>query len=105
MKFVVFACLAAVALAAPQPQTPNELNAVPILRNDREDDGAGRFSYAYETGNGIVANAEGTPGVEGQSNIEGTYRFPLGNGQFLEVTYVADERGYRPSTRFVASRK
>ncbi|XP_064084338.1 cuticle protein AMP4-like [Macrobrachium nipponense] len=105
MKFVVLACLAAVALAAPQQPSPAELRAVPIVREDRTDDGDGRFSYSFETGNGIAVSAEGTPGVEGQSNIAGTYRFPLGNNQFLEVTYVADENGYKPSTKFVASRK
>merc|ERR1712002_589143 len=103
MKFVIIACLAAVAIAA--PQVDNEARSAPILRDDRTDDGPGPFTYEFETGNGIEVAAAGTPGVEGQSNIQGTYRFPLGNGQFLEVTYVADENGYRPSTRFVASRK
>ncbi|XP_066941987.1 cuticle protein AMP4-like [Macrobrachium rosenbergii] len=103
MKFVVLACLAAVALAAPQDS--GDLRSVPIVRSDHTDGGDGSFAYSFETGNGIAVSAEGTPGSEGQSNIAGTYKFPLGNGQFLEVTYVADENGYRPATKFVASRK
>ncbi|XP_042888864.1 cuticle protein AMP4-like [Penaeus japonicus] len=96
MKLILIACLFAVALARPQ-----DLNDVPILRDDRLNEGNGNFNYDFETGNGIVVSAVGTPGVEGQSNIQGTYTYPVGDGTVVEVTYIADETGFRPSVRLV----
>ncbi|XP_050720678.1 cuticle protein AMP4-like [Eriocheir sinensis] len=99
MKLAIFACLLALAVARPQ-----DLGASKTLRSESVNEGNGVFNYGFETDTGIVVDAAGTPGTEGQSNIAGSYKFPLGNGQYLEVTYTADESGYRPSTRFVASK-
>lgn len=68
---VILACLAAVAVAAPQ------LNPVPVIQvltDERVDQGDGNFQYNFETENGIAMNAVGTPGDQGQSNMQGTYR-------------------------------
>lgn len=67
---IVLACLAAVALAAPRPQD----DPVAILRDDRQDDGDGNFKYEFESDDGTFVSAVGTPGAEGQSNIQGSYR-------------------------------
>ncbi|KAK7068309.1 hypothetical protein SK128_013571 [Halocaridina rubra] len=101
MKLIFFTCALAIAIAAPQRLTEEEARAIPVLRDARSDEGDGNFAYEFETGNGIAVVAAGTPGEEGQSNIEGSYRFPLSDGRFLEVSYIADERGYRPSSRYV----
>merc|ERR1711911_81491 len=98
MKLAIFACLLAVALARPQGDAQT-------LRSENLSEGNGVFQYNFETDNGIVVEANGSPNAEGSSDITGSYRFPLGNGQFLEVTYTADQGGYKPSTRFVSQRK
>ncbi|XP_063869896.1 cuticle protein AMP4-like [Scylla paramamosain] len=100
MKLAIFACLLALALA--RPQSPGDAQT---LRSENINEGNGVFQYNFETDNGIVVEASGTPNAEGSSDIAGTYRFPLGSGRFLEVTYSADQRGYRPSTRYVSQRK
>ncbi|XP_066942059.1 cuticle protein AMP4-like [Macrobrachium rosenbergii] len=101
MKIVILTCLISLALGRPQILTPEELNVVETIRDARSDEGDGNFAYEFETANGILVSAAGTPGEEGQSNIEGSYRFPMGDGRVLEVTYTADERGYRPATKIL----
>ncbi|XP_071551770.1 cuticle protein AMP4-like [Panulirus ornatus] len=93
MKLVILACLAAIAVGAPQLQ-----DVVQILRDDRQDDGNGNFNYAFEADNGIAVDASGTPGINGQSNIQGVFRFPLPDGSVAEVRYVADENGFQPQS-------
>ncbi|XP_071551780.1 cuticle protein AM1199-like [Panulirus ornatus] len=104
MKLVILACLAAVAVAAPQ-QYHNydgpDYRHIAILRDEREDRGDGNFRYEFETENGIHVNAVGTPGSKGQSNIQGFYRFPLDDGSIAEVVYVADEGGYRAESPLI----
>ncbi|XP_069167585.1 cuticle protein AM1159-like [Procambarus clarkii] len=95
MQIVILACLAAMAAAAPQPQ---DSPPVAILRDDRQDSGEGNFNYAFEAENGISVEASGSPGSEGQSNIQGVYRFPLDDGTVAEVRYVADDNGFRPES-------
>ncbi|ROT72361.1 hypothetical protein C7M84_009271 [Penaeus vannamei] len=96
--FAVLVCLAAVAAASPQfrnqpRQTFQNERQVAILRDDRQDSGDGNFNYNFETENGISVSASGTPGSEGQSNMQGSYRFTLPDGTIAEVRYVADEFG------------
>ncbi|XP_037798496.1 cuticle protein AM1159-like [Penaeus monodon] len=76
MKLIVFACLAALALA--RPQTP-ESQAETVL-DERSDNGDGNFQYTFETSNGIRANKIGSPGSKGQSNMQGSFSFLLPDG-------------------------
>ena len=69
---MLLACLAAVAVAAPQFNDGRPI--VVVLRDDRQDNGDGNFNYAFEADNGIVEQRSGTPGVQGQSNIQGSFR-------------------------------
>nr|XP_053631859.1 cuticle protein AMP4-like [Cherax quadricarinatus] len=105
MKLVVLACLAAVATAAPQfPQNFNlqEVSRpIAILRDERQDSGDGNFIYEFETENGIAVSARGSPGSQGQSNIQGVYRYPLPDGTIAEVRYFADENGYQPQSDLI----
>ncbi|XP_071552007.1 cuticle protein AM1199-like [Panulirus ornatus] len=104
MQLVILACLAAVAVAAPQHYhyyDRPDYRHIAILRDEREDRGDGNFRYEFETENGIHVNAVGTPGSKGQSNIQGFYRFPLDDGTIAEVSYVADEYGYRPQSPLI----
>ncbi|KAK4304196.1 hypothetical protein Pmani_023830 [Petrolisthes manimaculis] len=103
MQFVLLACLAAVAVAAPQigNQQNYRQDPIAILRDERDDFGDGNFRYEFETENGILTNAVGTPGSQGQSNIQGFFSFPLDDGTIAEVRYVADEYGYRPESPLI----
>ncbi|XP_045102280.1 cuticle protein AM1199-like [Portunus trituberculatus] len=103
MKLIIFACLAALAVAAPQFQEEfrPDYRPIAILRDEREDYGDGNFRYEFETENGILTNAVGTPGSQGQSNIQGFFRFPLDDGSIAEVQYVADELGYQPVSNLI----
>lgn len=75
---ILFACLVAVAAAAPQQfvsefiQPPNR--PIGILRDERQNTGDGNFSYDFETENGIAVNVVGTVGSLGQTNMQGGYR-------------------------------
>merc|ERR1740137_172806 len=95
MIYNVLACLVVCASAAPQ-QYINDAGypVIEILRNDAVMEGP-NFQYGFEGANGIVVSARGYEGSAGQSNIEGTYAFPLPDGTFAEVRYIADEGGFR----------
>ncbi|XP_071551774.1 cuticle protein AM1199-like [Panulirus ornatus] len=119
MKLVILACLASVAVAAPQfddlvapapqveelilpsPRLEEIIPVVKILRDDRQDDGNGNFNYAFEADNGIVVEAAGTPGSLGQVNMQGIFRFLLPDGRTAEVRYIADENGFQPQSDFI----
>ncbi|XP_068226145.1 cuticle protein AM1199-like isoform X3 [Palaemon carinicauda] len=106
MKSVILACLAALAVAAPQFGLPQQqqfvqANQVAILRDDRQDLGNGEFAYTFEADNGISESRRGFLGSLGQSNMEGSFRFPLPDGTFAEVRYVADENGFRAESPLI----
>ncbi|XP_042241696.1 cuticle protein AM1239-like [Homarus americanus] len=90
MKLVLLTCLVALAAAAPHP----DRDAV-IVADERQDDGDGNFYYRYETSNAIEEERQGTPGVEGQSNMQGSYSFTHPDGTVTVVNFIADENGYR----------
>ncbi|XP_064083989.1 cuticle protein AMP4-like [Macrobrachium nipponense] len=95
MKAVFVLCLAALASAAPNPQGDGPV--VAILRDERVDNGDGNFNYAFEADNGISMQVSGTPGSEGQVNMEGVYLLPLADGGFAEIRFIANENGFQPS--------
>ena len=68
----MFACLASVAFCAPQGF--NEIQAQ-VIRDDRvAPDEFGNFNNVLEVDNGIYSEAVGEPGIEGQTNMRGSYR-------------------------------
>ncbi|XP_063598382.1 cuticle protein AMP1B-like [Penaeus indicus] len=100
MHLIFLVCLAGLVAASPMPQSQNrhpEYDAE-ILVDEREDRGDGNFRYRFETSNGIRTEKVGTPGSEGQSNMQGAFSFPFPEGGVAEFTYVADEFGYQPSS-------
>nr|CAI5858386.1 unnamed protein product [Callosobruchus analis] len=70
-----------------------EANDVPILRLDNNNDGE-TYSYALETGNGIVAHEEGDSRGEG-TKAQGGYTYTAPDGQVISIQYTADENGYQ----------
>ncbi|XP_042241695.1 cuticle protein AM1159-like [Homarus americanus] len=95
MKLVLLACLAAVAVAAPQG---DERPVVEIIKDERSDSGDGNFNYAFEADNGISMSVSGTPGAEGQSNMQGVYSFILPDGTIAEIRFIANENGFQPES-------
>merc|ERR1711931_484536 len=95
MKLIVLACLAAVAVAAPQLLEERE---VVVLRDDRLANEDGTFSYALEADNGINTAVEGIIADEGQINMRGSYMMPLADGTFALVTFIANENGFQPQS-------
>lgn len=71
---VILACLAAVAVAAPQFARDIPRPVIQVLRYNSADDGNGNFNYEFETENGIYKNVQGSPGSLGQSNMRGVFR-------------------------------
>ncbi|XP_069167584.1 cuticle protein AM1199-like [Procambarus clarkii] len=100
MKLVIFACLAAVAVAGPQ-RPRQDYRHIGIVSDTREDHGDGRFRYHFITEHGVDVQAAGNPGSAGQSNIQGAFSFPFPEGGTGNVRYVADELGYRPESNLI----
>nr|XP_045621330.1 cuticle protein AM1159-like [Procambarus clarkii] len=87
-------CLVAVAAAAP------DKDATTVL-DKRSDSGDENFHYNFQTSNRIAAQKTGTPGSEGQSNMQGSFRFRLSVGTVGDVRYIADDFGYRPESPLI----
>merc|ERR1712183_706531 len=104
MKFVIIACLVAVAVASPQfgrGSSQPTGRPIAILRDERTDNGDGHFSYSFEAENGIRSDVVGRPGSAGQSNMEGSYSFTLPDGTQAVVRFVADENGFRAESPLI----
>ncbi|XP_053631872.1 cuticle protein AMP1B-like [Cherax quadricarinatus] len=97
MKLALVICLVALATAAPQHQDKD----AQIVLEERSDSADGNFYYQFETSNGISEQRRGTPGSEGQSNMDGAFRFRLLDGTIAEVRYVANEYGYQPESDLI----
>ncbi|XP_063869889.1 uncharacterized protein LOC135105573 [Scylla paramamosain] len=102
MKTVLLLCLAALATSAPQSPQLQGFQEVErptaILEEHHEVRGDGNFNYGYQSENGIVVEVSGEPGEQGQNRVKGMYRFPLPNGTIAEVTYTADEGGFKANS-------
>ncbi|XP_045621367.1 cuticle protein AMP1B [Procambarus clarkii] len=89
MKLILFACLVVLVAARPEQDAETTLD-------ERDDSGDGNFNYKFETSNGIYEERTGSLGADGQSNIEGVFRFTLPDGTVGEIRFIADENGYQP---------
>lgn len=90
---IVFA-LVSLAAAAPAKE------GVPLLENNHVRDDYGQYSYNFLTGNGVARTEQGSlvPNKEGTANVlvqRGGYRYYLPNGELVDMTYIADENGFR----------
>merc|ERR1711911_430475 len=74
--------------------------AHPILRSAQLSDETGKYSYSYETGNGISIKEEGVQKLIGDKPEEvgsvsrGSYSYEL-EGVTYTVSWVADENGFQ----------
>ncbi|XP_042229233.1 cuticle protein AM1159-like [Homarus americanus] len=106
MKFVVLAALVAVAACAKLPGGQEEFvehhqeifpqrPQFAIIRDDRLAPEGAFYNTDVETENGIIFSENGHEGSLGQSNAEGSVSYTSPEGDLIEVTYVADELGFR----------
>ncbi|KAM3962307.1 cuticular protein RR-1 motif 32 [Aphomia sociella] len=108
-SIVAFSALVAVALAAPQfqqayqPQQQYSQNQVIPIINQKTDVGVnGDYEYSYETGNGIAAQERGYLKNAGSKDAEaqvaeGSFSYTSPEGVPIQLTYIADEFGFRPA--------
>ncbi|XP_047739691.1 cuticle protein AMP1B [Hyalella azteca] len=83
------------AVAAPQGE---RIENVPILADTRNGpDGDGNFDFKYETGDGIFHEARGRNDGDGIVRVQGRYSFTSPEGEVVEISYTADERGFLAS--------
>lgn len=89
------ALLVVATTAAPQSST----EPIPILRQENEIHPDGSYQYAFETGNGIIAEEKGSlkniGAEEPALEVQGKFQYPSEDGN-IQLTYVANENGYQP---------
>ncbi|XP_065205367.1 endocuticle structural glycoprotein SgAbd-1-like [Planococcus citri] len=74
-----------------------------IVQEDREVNFDGTFKYSYQTDNGIAVTAEGSlkpPQADSEGPIQviqGSYTLYTPEGVPVQISYIADEQGYRAS--------
>merc|ERR1711911_171878 len=90
-----------VAVAAAQDLKVEYKEPIPILRSAQLSDETGKYSYSYETGNGISIKEEGEQKLIGDkpevgSVSRGSYSYEL-EGVTYTVNWVADENGFQPT--------
>nr|P81579.1 RecName: Full=Cuticle protein AM1274; Short=CPAM1274 [Cancer pagurus] len=74
---------------------------IEIIRQESTDNGDGNFNFLFETANGIYKEVSGYPTANGAQAMTGSFRFPLDDGQIVEVSFTADENGYLPVSDFI----
>ncbi|KAK3874687.1 hypothetical protein Pcinc_020397 [Petrolisthes cinctipes] len=106
---VILAAFVAVAFAAPQydygppadhsDESSEEIDVVPILRDDRVHEEDGTYNLDVETGNGIVLSQSGSPVGPDNSVVKaGEYSYTAPDGTPIHVKFVADENGFQPQS-------
>nr|XP_027239176.1 cuticle protein CP14.6-like isoform X1 [Penaeus vannamei]XP_027239177.1 cuticle protein CP14.6-like isoform X2 [Penaeus vannamei] len=104
MKFLILACVAAVAVAAPQysydgPRavSSEEREFVPILKDDRVHEEDGTYNFDFEAANGISFSQAGSPDGDEDAVIKaGEYSYTAPDGTEIHLRFVADENGFQP---------
>ncbi|XP_047469761.1 cuticle protein CP14.6-like [Penaeus chinensis] len=97
MKFIILACVAAVAFAVPQYSSSEEVEFIPILKDDRVQEDDGTYSFDFETGNGISFSQAGSPDGEEDAVIKaGEYSYTAPDGTEIHLRFVADDNGFQP---------
>ncbi|XP_042892917.1 cuticle protein AM1199-like [Penaeus japonicus] len=108
MFSILLCALVAAAAAAPDHYGPPQTGfyglygtqsgpVIPILKDEREGpDASGVYSFEFETGNGIKREEQGAPqGPSGAVAMQGGWSFTFPDGSPAEVSFVADDAGYR----------
>ncbi|XP_030560874.1 endocuticle structural glycoprotein ABD-5 [Drosophila novamexicana] len=97
-------CLA-VSLARARPAEDD--SKAETLRLETDNNGIDKYSFNYETSNGIARSEEGVlkPGTgdaEGVLAVSGSSSWTAPDGKKYEITFTADETGYHPIVKLAA---
>ncbi|XP_071516039.1 uncharacterized protein [Panulirus ornatus] len=80
-------------------ESSEEVEFVPILKDDRVHEEDGRYNVEVETGNGIRLSQSGTPNAgNGAVNKAGQFSYTAPDGTPVKLTFVANEFGYQPQS-------
>ncbi|XP_034481345.1 endocuticle structural glycoprotein ABD-5 [Drosophila innubila] len=76
------------------------------VRLESDNNGVDKYSFAYETSNGITRNEEGVlksaeGDAEGVLAVHGSTSWTAPDGKKYEISFTADETGYHPSFKLV----
>ncbi|XP_066944481.1 cuticle protein AMP1B-like [Macrobrachium rosenbergii] len=97
----------------PPSTTPSQLYAAPgaspkqaeapppvaIVKDERTQSEDGTFKFDFEGANGIIVSGSGSAtGANGSVVQTGSYKYTAPDGTAVDVTYVADEKGYQPQS-------
>ncbi|CAG7726241.1 unnamed protein product [Allacma fusca] len=99
MKLIVIAGALAVASALSVPLSQPEVQVIQDVREINED---GSFRYISELSDGTRAESAGyiknpnAPEDERIQSVSGSYSHYSPEGEYLTVTYTADENGFQP---------
>ncbi|KAH8366111.1 hypothetical protein KR093_009203 [Drosophila rubida] len=107
MKFcsVLFATCLLVGISKALPAADDA--QAETVRLESENNGVDKYSFAYETSNGIARNEEGVlKPAEGEADgilaVHGSSSWTAPDGKKYEISFTADETGYHPSFKLVA---
>ncbi|XP_061715756.1 larval cuticle protein LCP-17-like [Cydia pomonella] len=99
MKFLVTFALAVACVHADVAHLRNSEVDAQVLRSDA-DVQPDRYSYVYETSNGISGQESGVLKNVGKDEaaleVKGSNQYTSPEGQQIQITYTADENGYQP---------
>ncbi|XP_066943583.1 cuticle protein AMP1A-like [Macrobrachium rosenbergii] len=98
MKLIVLACLATLAVSAPQQYGSSSDEVAPILRDERIQEEDGRYNFDVETGNGIIISQSGSPVSAGAIASAGQFSYTAPDGTPVVLKFVADENGFQPQS-------
>ncbi|KAK3885859.1 hypothetical protein Pcinc_009958 [Petrolisthes cinctipes] len=85
-----------------QPQGRQDFRpVVAIIKDERVAPAGGTYVTDFETEDGVAHVESGQAGSAGQSNVQGSYSYISPEGEVVQVTYVADEFGFRAESPFV----
>ncbi|XP_022814059.1 larval cuticle protein LCP-17-like [Spodoptera litura] len=101
MKFLVVLAVAVAYASADVSHVVKDDFHAPIVSSSFDIEPQGDYKFSYETGNGIYGQGAG---VLKNANSEypyleasGSIKYTSPEGQPIELSFVADENGYKPS--------
>merc|ERR1712198_399264 len=93
MKIVIaITSIFALSMGAPTGENSEGDALANLMQDVRTQEGAA-YSTMFEIDNGIATIETGSPGVAGQTNVQGSYSWRSPDGSVVMLTLVADESG------------
>lgn len=101
----MFACIAAIANAAPATKNEEEHEVIPILKSEINKSEDGSYQLAYESGDGTVREEKAVvinAGTKDEAlEVKGSYKYIDEDGKEVEVFYTAGVNGFVPYSKII----